>query len=206
MAKKIDVSDRVIQAAFKLAAERGWRALSLAEIAEAAKLPLSRVYPVFPTKQAILQAFSRRIDAEVLGDDTLAEEWDDAGSARDRLFDVMMRRFDALAPYKAGIGHLLHERTHDPLGALCGLLSLRRSLAAMLEMARLPVQGPCDALRLKGLAAIYLATLRVWLRDESSDMAKTMATLDGYLRRVEGLLRYLPGGARERRGQVDEAA
>ena len=123
MAKKIDVSERVIEAAFKLAAERGWRGLSLAEIAEAAKLPLSQVYPLFPTKEAILRAFSRRIDAEVLGDQSLVEEWDDDGSARDRLFDVMMRRFDALAPYKTAIGHLLHERSRDPLGALCGLRS-----------------------------------------------------------------------------------
>ncbi|MEM7226707.1 MAG: helix-turn-helix domain-containing protein [Pseudomonadota bacterium] len=199
MARKVDVSEKIIGAAFKLAAERGWRDLSLAEIAEAAKLPLSQVYPLFQTKEAILRAFSRRIDAEVLGDDSLSEDWDDAeGSARDRLFDVMMRRFDALAPYKPGIGHLLHERTRDPIGALCSLCQLRRSMAAMLEMARLPSQGPCGAVRLKGLSAIYLATLRVWLRDETPDMAKTMATLDGYLRRAEGLLRRLPRGARKR--------
>ena len=202
MARKADVPERVIKAAFALAAERGWHDLSLAEIAEAAKLPLSQVYPLFPSKAAILRAFSQRIDAEVLGDDSLTEEWDEAGTARDRLFDVMMRRFDALTPYKAGIGNLLQDQARDPLGALCGLVQLRRSMAAMLEMARLPTGGPCGALRLKGLCAIYLATLRVWLRDETADMAKTMASLDGCLRRVEGLLRNLPG----RRQSPDPAA
>jgi hypothetical protein len=57
------------------------------------------------------------------------------------------------------------------------------------------------ALRAKGLMAINLATLRVWLRDDSADMAKTMAALDGYLRRVESLLR----GTRRRQRPADEA-
>lgn len=182
MVKKADLPRHLIETALKLAAERGWAELSLAEIAEAAELPLSKAYEVFTSKQAILEAFARRIDGEVL-----AEEEADAeeGSARDRLFDVMMRRFDALQPYKAGVGNLLYDQGRDPLAALCGLRQLMRSMALMLEAARIPSGGPRGALRTKGLAAIYLATLRVWLRDDSADMAKTMAALDGYLRRVE---------------------
>ena len=47
--------------------------------------------------------------------------------------------------------------------------------------------------RTKGLALIYLASLRIWLRDESTDMAKTMASLDGYLRRVESIAGRMTG-------------
>lgn len=182
MVKKADLPRHLIETALKLAAERGWAALSLTEIAEAADLPLSKVYEVFTSKQAILEAFARQIDGQVL-----AEEETDAGddSARDRLFDVMMRRFDALQPYKAGLGNLLYDQGRDPLAALCGIRQLMRSMALMLEAARIPSDGLRGALRTKGLAAIYLATLRVWLRDDSADMAKTMATLDGYLRRIE---------------------
>jgi len=182
MVKKADLHKHLIETALKLAAERGWAELSLAEIAEAADLPLSKVYEVFSSKQAILEAFARRIDGLVLaGQEAEAED----GSARDRLFDVMMRRFDALQPYKAGLGNLLYDQGRDPLAALCGIGQLMRSMALMLEAARIPSGGLRGLLRTKGLAAIYLATLRVWLRDESADMAKTMATLDGYLRRVE---------------------
>lgn len=184
MVKKADLPKHLIETALKLAGERGWAALSLAEIAEAAELPLSKVYEVFTSKQAVLEGFARQIDGLVL-----AEEEADAedGSARDRLFDVMMRRFDALLPYKAGLGNLLYDQARDPLAALCGVRQLARSMALMLEAARIPSGGLRGALRTKGLVAIYLATLRVWLRDESADMAKTMATLDGYLRRVEAL-------------------
>lgn len=187
MVKKTEIPKHLIDTALQLAAERGWRDLSLAEIAEAARLPLSQVYPVFPSKQAILEAFSRHIDAEVLA----AEETDaEDGSARDRLFDVMMCRFDALQPYKAGLGNLLYDHARDPLAALCGARQLLRSMAVMLETARIPSSGPRGLVRTKGLALIYLASLRTWLRDESTDMAKTMASLDGYLRRVESVAGY----------------
>ena len=69
-------------------------------------------------------------------------------------------------------------------------------MAAMLEAARLSTSGCRGRLRVKGLMAIYLATLRVWLRDETNDLAKTMAALDGQLRRVEALIGRLPGRPR----------
>jgi AcrR family transcriptional regulator len=194
MVKKTDLPRHLVDTALGLAAERGWRDLSLAEIAEAAKVPLGKAYQVYPSKQAILDAFSRGIDAEVLSDETMEQDWGaDQSSARDRLFDVMMRRFDALQPYKAGLGNLLYDQARDPPAALWGLRRLMRSMAAMLETARVSSSGVQGLIRTKGLAAIYLATLRVWLRDESPDMAKTMASLDGYLRRVEGVAGRLSG-------------
>ncbi len=202
MVKQADIPQHLIETALGLAAERGWREVSLAEIAEAAKVPLAKAYQAFPSKQAIFEAFSRGIDAEVLADDSLADEWDEQTSARDRLFDVMMRRFDALQPHRAGLGNLIYDQARDPLAALCSAQLLLRSMAAMLEAARVPSSGLAGTVRAKGLAGLYLVTLRVWLRDESADMAKTMAALDGYLRRIESLLRRSQG----RRPPAGEAA
>ena len=200
MVKQAEIPQHLIDTALKLAAERGWREVSLAEIAETAKVPLAKAYRVFPSKQAIFGGFARGIDAEVLADDNLAGEWDAETSARDRLFDVMMRRFDALQPHRAGLGNLIYDQARDPLAALCSAQQLLRSMAAMLEAARIPSSGLAGAARSKGLAGLYLVTLRVWLRDETADMAKTMAALDGYLRRIESLLRRFrrpPPAARE---------
>jgi hypothetical protein len=49
------------------------------------------------------------------------------------------------------------------------------------------------------VALIYLATLGVWLRDESEDKARTMAALDKQLRRAEALVLRLPTGLGGRR-------
>ncbi len=122
------------------------------------------------------------IDAAVIAEEEAEEE---PGSARDRLFDVMMRRFDALQPYKQAVGRVLYDQLRDPVAAICSACQLRRSMALMLESAQISSSGIRGAIRTKGLSAIYLAALRVWLRDESADMGKTMACLDGYLRRVE---------------------
>ncbi len=185
-------ADRLIETAMSLAAERSWRELSLAEIAEGASLSLGEAYAVFPSKSAILRAFSKKVDAEVLGDASLSDDWN-AGetTVRDRLFDVIMRRFDALAPYRAGLANVIYDQARDPLSGLWSLRQLRRSMAAMLEAARLSPEGLAGGVRVRGLTALYLATLRVWLRDESADMSKTMATLDGYLRRIEAGLQGL---------------
>ncbi len=195
MVKKADIPRHVIDTAMKLAAERGWRDLSLAEIADAAGVPLSKVHPVFPSKAAILGAFSRQIDAAVLeAEEAGARE----GGAHDRLFDVLMRRFDALRPYRQALGNILWAEAGDPASALCGLCRLKRSMAGMLEVAGLSTTGLRGALRVKALCLAYLATLRVFLRDDSPDMAATMAALDrnlsclGSLARLCSRTRYRP--------------
>ena len=186
MVKKADIPKEIIETALRLAAETGWRDLSFAAIATAAKLPLTKVYPVFSSKQAILNAFARGIDTEVFA----AEEPEAGeGRARDRLFDVLMRRFDALGPYRKALGNIIYDQARDPLAAGCALAQLRRTLALTLEAAGLSSGGLRGALRIKGLGLVYLATLRVWLRDESDDLARTMATLDRQLGRVERAVR-----------------
>jgi AcrR family transcriptional regulator len=174
--------DPAIEAALTLAAERGWRDLALADIAEAADLSMAALYAQYPSKTAILAAYSRAIDAAVLAD----LGGDQAGeSAKDRLFDLLMRRFDKLEAHKAGLVRIAEDTGRDPLSLVCSLANLDRSMAAMLEAAGLSTSGLRGLLRIKGLSAVYMATLRAWFRDDSADKAKTMAALDKALGRAE---------------------
>ena len=171
-----------IEAALRLAAERGWANLSLAEIAAEAGVPMSEFYQHFPSRQAILTRLSRRTDLEVLASvDTDPPE----GDARERLFDVLMRRFDALQPYRDGLRAVARAASRDPLALTCGVAGLNRSMAAMLEAAGTPASGLSGLLRVHGLTAVYLAAFRTWLRDESEDRSQTMAVLDRALRRAD---------------------
>lgn len=191
-AKPTDPGMQVIEAALRLAAERGWANLALADIATAAELPLADLYASYPSKTAILVALSRHIDRQVLaGLEPGADE-----STRDRLFDLIMKRFDALAPHRDGLSAVARDAGRDPLAALCGLGQLARSMALMLEAAGVSSSGLTGALRTKGLGAIYLATMRDWFRDDSADKARTMAALDARLRRAEGWARRLDRRAR----------
>jgi AcrR family transcriptional regulator len=180
-AKQADPAKPVIEVALRLAAERGWADLALADIAAAAKLPLADLYASYPSKTAILAGLGRQVDRETLaGLEAGSEE-----STRDRLFDLIMKRFDALAPYRDGLSAVARDLGRDPLAALCGLGQLARSMALMLEAAGVSSSGLAGTLRTKGLGAIYLATMRDWFRDDSTDKARTMAALDARLRRAE---------------------
>ncbi len=175
-------SDRIIDAALACIARQGWRRLSLADIAAEAGLPILRVYRMFQSKPAILRGFFRRVDEAVLAA-PLDSEPDER--PRDRVFDLLMRRFDALTPYRAALEVLGRELPTDPLAALAAGAGLLRSMRWMLEAAGISGEGLGGALAVKLTAAAYLATLRVWLRDESPDLAPTMAALDRRLRGIE---------------------
>ncbi len=182
MVRKTDIPRHVIAGALALAARKRWKHISLADIAGEAKVPLSQVYGVFASKAAILAGFSRQIDGEVLA---ALDEAAAAAPPRERLFDVLMKRFDALNPHKEAVAGILGDSLTDPLAVLCGLAQLGRSMAWMLEAAGINSAGPLGLARTKGLAVIYLSTLPVWFRDESPDMARTMAYLDKRLRQAE---------------------
>ena len=181
MAKKADPAARIIDATLTLAAREGWRAISLAAIAAEAGIGILQLYSIFPSKAAILEAFHRRIDAASLtGDPPEAGE-----RPRDRLFDVVMRRFDALSAHRKAVGAIARDAVADPLATLCGVPALLNSMAWMLEASGVSASGWLGRARVKLLLGIYLSVLRVWLADDSADMTTTMAALDGRLRLAE---------------------
>jgi AcrR family transcriptional regulator len=175
-------AQRIIDAAFARISTDGWRRLSLAAIADEAGTPLLRVYRVFHSKQAILSGFFRRIDEAVLAEPPVAEAEE---RPRDRVFDLLMRRFDALRPYRAALDVLRRELPRDPASALAATAALARSMRWMLEAADISTAGLRGAVSIKLTAAAYLGAVRVWRRDESPDLAQTMAALDARLRRIE---------------------
>ncbi len=201
MAKRpATIPARILNAAMKLAGERRWGGVTLGEIAVQAKVTLAQLHKAYPSKTAIVLALMEKVDEEVLGgvDPSAFSE-----PPRDRLLDAVMRRLDALAPDKPAIGSILRAVACDPVAGLCAAPGLLHSMAWTLEAAGIGSAGVGGRLRVKGLAMIYLSTLRVWLRDDSRDQAKTMAHLDQRLRQAERLLAYLPDG---RRNPQDTAA
>ena len=176
--RKADIPKRAIAAALELAEERGWRRVSLHDIAERAGVTLGDLHGQFSSRDAILSAFVRGIDAQVLKS---VDAEDAAESPRHRLFAVIMKRFDALAPHKPAIAAIMRDCGGDMLTVASSLCRLISSMAWMLEAAGISSAGLRGALRAKGLAVIYCATNRVWLSDDSADMAKTMAALDRHL-------------------------
>lgn len=172
-----------IEALMALAAEMPWPDLSLADIARRAGIPLVDLVAQFPTRAAILAGHARHMDAVMM-----ATDCDPQDSPRDRLFEVIMRRLDAMAPDRPALTAILRQPGMDPLMLAWGGCSVLRSAALMLETAGISTAGMFGIARIHAAIAIYLYVFKNFLKDESPDLAPTMAKLDKSLRRTEDIL------------------
>jgi ubiquinone biosynthesis protein COQ9 len=183
-----DAFDRaLIAAAFTQAAELGWRHVTVVGAAREAGLPLPRARARFPSRAALLLRFGRIADQAALA------ELPGEGSVRDQLFDLVMRRIDVLQAHRAGVLALLHALPHEPSTAVLLACATKRSLRWLAQSAGVELTGLRGELKLRGLLAIWLWTLRAWQRDDTADLSATMAALDAALNRAEQAARWLRG-------------
>ncbi len=184
-----DAPDTALDAFLVLIAEKGYANVALRDVAAGAGLGLAELYRRYPDKAALVAGFLARIDAEVIAGTPATSDPEE--TVRDRLFEVLMRRFDALRPYRAAVQAIRRASLGDPLLALSLAPAVRRSMAAMLEAAGVPSDGVAGALRQSGLLAIYQAVSQVFARDETTDSSKTMAALDSRLKRAEKWVQFI---------------
>ena len=114
-----DPRERIIDAMMRLAAEHDFGGIGLADIAAEAEVPLATLRRNFDGKLGILAAFSRRIDEQVLDKGPAEGE-----GARDRLFEMLMRRFEALVPYREALRRLVRSARRDLRLAYSDVLSV----------------------------------------------------------------------------------
>ena len=182
----------LVTAAFHLAGEAGWRTVNVAAAARAAGLPLAEARGRFPGRGAILLRFGRLADQSALLDAP------SEGPVRDRLFDLLMRRFDVLQTHRAGVKAVLRALPADPAMALLLACATKRSMRWMLQGAGLTATGPRGALQVRGLLAVWLWGVRAWERDASDDLSGTMAAVDTALQKAEQVASWLHGHASAR--------
>ena len=204
--------ERIIAGFMALLSEQAIERIGLAEIAERAGVTLADLRGEFGTPLAILAAHVKELDRKVLAeiDPDMEEE-----SPRERLFDVLMRRIEALAPHKAAVRSLARSAARNPgLAFALNGLSLR-SQQWMLTAADISASGPKGMLRAQGLAVLFASVLRTFVDDDDDGHAKTMAALDRALARGQrwsGFLddlcaipaRVCGNRARRRRGGAEE--
>jgi AcrR family transcriptional regulator len=182
MIDQTTVKGRIAAAALDCAGRKSWADVTMLEIADAARLSLADVRREFRGKGAIIAALVRAVDDEVL---KRAPRPSEGQETRDTLFDVVMTRFDVLAPNKAALKSI---HASGPAGPeMAG--PILASMHWMLQAAGIDTEGHTGRLRVMGLAAIYASVFRVWLDDDDPGHARTMAALDRRLRRGERTLR-----------------
>jgi AcrR family transcriptional regulator len=205
--------DKAIDGLMALLAEHRFEQIGLAEVAGRAGIQLSQLRAEFGSTLAILAAHIKEIDRAVLagGDADMAEE-----SARERLFDVLMRRLEVLSPYKDAIRSIMCSARRNPGLAFALNAMAVRSQHWMLEAAGIGASGPRGALRAQGAALMFARVLSVWIDDEDEGLDRTMAALDrglssaerwaGFVDDLCALPQCVLRGPRRRRRTRDEEA
>jgi AcrR family transcriptional regulator len=179
--------EKIIAAFLALLAEKPIEQIGFSEIAKEAGVSLGQLRGEFASTLAIFAAHIKAADRAVLAADLsdMAEE-----PPRERLFDVLMRRLEVLAPHRQAVRSLLRSaRRNPPLALALNGLAVR-SQQWMLTAAGIGASGPKGMVRAQGLALLFANVLRTWV-DDDDDNTQTLAALDRELargQRFAGLL------------------
>lgn len=176
---------KLADAALKLLAKKNWRDLTLAEVAKAAKIPLTSLQSV-GGKPALIGMMLQKFGAE-----TARRYVPEKGAVtKDRVLEVAMTWFEINAARKPAIRSLYDGLKFDPLTLIAQGEQFAAAASWLLTLAEADT-GPAMPLRALGFAAIMARAIGVWL-DDDADMAKTMARLDGDLSRASDFLNKTP--------------
>jgi hypothetical protein len=177
----------LIAASFALGADEGWSKVSAAAAAQRAGLDLTMARDRFAHPGMILARFGKFADIHALTG-ALTE-----GPARERLFDILLRRFDYLQMHRAGVVALIKALPLQPAWAAYLAQATLESMGWMLEGAGISAQGLGGAVRKRGLGLVWAWGLRTWLNDESPDLTATMAAVDTALSRADQIATQFGG-------------
>jgi len=180
--------EKIVAAFLALLGEQAFEDIGYGDIAARAGVSLSLLRDEFASKLAIYAAHIKDVDRKVLagGDADLAEE-----PPRERLFDVLMRRLETLAPHRPAIRSLLRSVRRNPGLALALNRLAVNSQQWMLTAANITASGPKGIVRAQGLALLFARVLRTFVDDEDDGLARTMAALDRALARGQRWVGFL---------------
>ncbi len=179
--KKLEMREKIIMTALSLAGSQGWEYVTLKDVARAAEISMSDLYELIDDKNDILILLGRMIDKRVMEGASVQAEV----SPKEALFDLLMDRYEILNDYRDGLIAILDSFKYDPKQILLSSPHLCRSMSWMLEASGIETTGIKGMLKITGLTGLYIKVLKVWMKDESSDLSAVMAALDKDLSRAE---------------------
>jgi ubiquinone biosynthesis protein COQ9 len=174
MVKKHTSIDAQIAAATLRLADKGWDKVTLDAVAKAAKIKPAEFKKRFASSAKLAPVIADEIDREAF------TGFKPDGKPHDVLFDLLMARFDVMQKHRKAVLYMAEAaRTDRALSCALAAATLD-GVYRIIESAKLT--KPTRPVLALGLAGVYGWGFFNWQRDNSKDMAKTMAALDRALR------------------------
>ena len=187
---KIYQEDLIYKNIFKRIASDSWQSINLESLSQECDFDVLNVTGGIRNKVDLLVAFSAFIDMTV-NQSIDADLKDDQIPVRERLLEALLIRFEALAPYKAGVIKLMETFPYNPSFVVIGSKSLKLSMEATLVAVGLEAKGIQGAIRVKGLCMIFMSGVCTWSKDNSEDLSATTRILDERLKQTENIISNL---------------
>ena len=184
---KINQEDLIYKNVMGQIASNSWPSIDLENLSQECDFDVLNVTGGLRNKVDLLVAFSAFIDTTV-NQSIDADLKDDQIPVRERLLEALLIRFEALAPYKAGVIKLMKIIPHNPSFAVIGSKSLKLSMEATLTAVGLEAKGIQGAIRVKGLCMIFLGGVYTWSKDNSEDLSATTRVLDERLKQADNII------------------
>lgn len=178
----IERREHILAVALANAARQGWDHITVRDLCSDAGISMAEFYDVFEDKTDILIFYGRQLDRHVMA---TFPSFHPETPMRERLFDVLMERFDFANQQRDAVVSILNSMTTDPKQAVISMPHLGLSMTRMLELVGIDTQGIRGALRVAGLVGVYMWVVRTWIKDDTNDLSKTMAALDKALSRID---------------------
>ncbi|MGC6530194.1 MAG: hypothetical protein ACON4G_04160, partial [Candidatus Puniceispirillaceae bacterium] len=172
------------EAAWALLAENDLSAITLADIAEAAEVPLDdAVIYGGDVTHLILGQLDHLDDASLrTSRDDFAD--DPHASIYEKLFEGLMMRFESLAPYRGQFDKLHQAAKTNPALAAHLVHHLSTTIGKLLYLAGDDATGFIKQARIMGVVGVLLRVRPIWSDDTSSDLGLTMKALDDGLKKA----------------------
>lgn len=167
--------------------KEGWKSFTFAKASQASGIPLSTFKKHFNAPADVMIHLFQKIDRDVLEHHVASENL----SKKDRIFEILMERFDAATPYKPVLRRFWHDWLHSPDDFPSLTCQGYSSMTWMLEAVGLNPRGISGIIRVQALTTLYVLTLRTWFDDDSPDLGKTMTFLDKGLSKMEQAAAWL---------------
>jgi AcrR family transcriptional regulator len=167
------IDTKSVAALLSLLSDHDWDDVSLNQIARKAKVPLATVQKRYKTLDDFIPLcppyFDDQMHCEIAVTDL---------SPPDRLFDLLMSRFEALQQHRHAVLVIRQRIRHTPSLAFQILHPHLNSMRKIMGQADLSPKVITSDFAAYSLLGVYALTFYAWEQDESPDLTTTMARLD----------------------------
>ena len=169
----------LIKEAFVVIERVGWDKFSILDLLKKKKITKKEVNSFFKNKSDVIDKFSIMIDSVVESKINI----DDfrISSKKDNLFELIMIRLEEMKIYKKSLKKIIESAKKNPILLSRISNNVMNTMDFYLELTSCYNDTPIDFLKKNTLFFIYSFAFRTWLKDETDDLASTMAELDRLL-------------------------